>query len=943
MSNPIRRYVLLALGLLTAAFVMSAQNSIRVQAPNVVAVDEQFNLTFIIEGEKELSSFSWEEGSDFQLVWGPQKGRSTSTSLVNGKLTHSSQSTYTYILIAKKAGNLTIPSATARIGGHTVSSNAAVIEVVEGGSQSSSGRGGGRQDEAATGEIARDDLFLRFSVSRTNVVVGEPVTATLKLYQRVNIAGFENARFPKFTGFWSQETFAPQQIEFKRETLDGVIYETALLRSYTLIPQQVGKLDIEPSELVCLVNVRAPRSTTNSIFDSFFDEGYRTIRKRVVSSGTTINVSRLPSGAPESFCGGVGSFSITGALSRNELKTHDAASLVLTVSGKGNISLLEAPKVNFPPDFDVYDVKTTDKTDRAGAHVSGSKVFEYPFIPRSHGEFVIAPVKYSYYDVNAGRYVTVSTDSLRVSVGKGAQTEGESPAVRAAAPVIGRKDVKNLGEDIRYISTSVPSLVKKGSFFVGSLLFWLLCALVIFLSAAFYLIYKSLEARRADVAGSKKRQASKMARKRLSRAGVYLKDNLYTAFYEELHRALLGFASDKLNMDSTDMTKENIAASLISSGVGESLASSFNELLDACEFARYAPNAGHEAMNSHYEAAVEVITSIDSNMKKRFMDKSAVSALCALFVLFTALSPSQALAQAQSQAQAQFLDSHQPMTQMSAQSQSPAQEPVQAQAQAESLDSHQDAADQDRILDKKGDKGPARIHALDVLWLQAADHYSNGRWDEAVSCWSAISDAGMESPELYCNLANAYFKKSEYAEAVLFYERSLKLDPSFKDARANLDFVAAFLQDRIESVPEFVLKTWFRNLCWSMSSTAWALLFLGLLLLTCTLVLVFLLSGSRAGRTWSFFGGIAALLFSVVSLSFSFWQKSDYEALDEAVVMVPVSSVKSAPGSESTKDLFVLHEGTKVLVLETVGESWNKIELPDGRQGWMRAGEMEFI
>ncbi|MCQ2142355.1 MAG: BatD family protein [Bacteroidales bacterium] len=873
-----KRYMLMALSMLFAPLMLLAQSSIKVQAPNVVAVDEQFNVTFIIEGEGSPSSFSWSEGDAFQLVWGPQKGTSTSITIVNGKRSKSTQSTYTYVLLPKKTGNLSIPVATAEVNGKTISSTPASIEVVSGGSSSSassSQQSSGSASSASTGEVSKDDLFLRFSLSRTNVVVGEPINATLKLYQRVNIAGFEDAKFPTFAGFWSQETFAPQQIDFKRENVDGKIYNTAVLRSYVLIPQQAGNLTIDPAELVCLVNVRAPHSTSNSIFDSFFEDEYRTIRKRVSSAGATVHVAKLPAGAPDSFGGGVGTFDITASLSKERLKAHDAASLTVTISGKGNVSLLEAPKVDFPSDFEVYDVKTSDNTDKSNGRISGSKTFEYPFIPRSHGDFVIPPVKYSYYDINAGRYVTASTDSLRVSVERGAASE-ENTTIHSAVPSANRKDVKSLGEDIRFIVTSTPSLSKKGSFFLGSALFWILTVLTLLSGVGFYFGFKGFEARRADVAGSKNRQASKMARKRLSRAGEYLKGNLHTAFYEELHRTLLGFVSDKLNMDSTDMSKENIASSLMASGVSESLATSFTDLLDACEFARYAPDSGHEAMNSHYETAVEVISSIDSSMKRKPSSHSAVSAICALFLLL-------------------------PATMNAAESRS------------------------------------------EELWQAGVESYSNSQWDDAISSWTAIEQEGLESAELYYNIGNAYFKKTDYAHSIIFYERALKLDPSYKDARANLEFVNSFVQDRIESVPEFVVKTWLRNLCWKASSGVWAGLFLVFLLATVALVVLFLLARGRSGRTWGFFGGIVSLLLAVLFLSLSLWEKSDYEAEDTAIVMVPVTSVKSAPGSESTKDLFVLHEGTKVEVLETVGTSWSKIELSDGRQGWIKANDIEII
>ena len=870
--------------MLAISLAASAQTSIKVQAPNVVAADEQFNITFIIEGENSPSDFSWSEGENFQLVWGPQKGTSTSISIVNGKRTKSSQFTYTYVLLPRKSGNFSIPEATATIKGETITSQHKNIEVVSGGSSShgsqssggSASQGGSSTQSAATGEIPQNDLFLKFSLSKTNVVVGEPLTATLKLYQRVNIAGFEDAKFPAFNGFWSQEVQAPTNIEFQRESYNNSIYETAVLRSWTLIPQQAGDISIEPAELVCLVNVRISSGRSNSIFDSFFQDDYRTIRKRVTSGAFKVHVSKLPAGAPASFGGGVGSFSMKSSMTKDSLRTHDAASLVITVSGKGNVSLLEAPKVVFPPDFEVYDVKVSENTEKSGGRTSGSKTFEYPFIPRSHGTFEIGPVEYSYYDISTGKYVTLSSERMVVKVARGNESEAAQGSGQVMSGTI-RKDVKSLGSDIRFITTKIPSLSRQGSFFVLSGMFWGLLALIIIATAAAYLLLKKNAERRADVVGRRNRGATKMAQKRLSLASDYLKNNLHTAFYEELHKALLGFVSDKLNIDMAGLSKDNIASSLVSSGVSEGLASEFTGLLDACEFARYAPDSGHDAMSAHYDTAVNVISLIDSSMKK----KSSTPANAVMTVL-AALLLIPAGASASSQA------------------------------------------------------------GTDSLWSRAAEAYADEDWETAVSAWSAIDAEGLESPELYYNIGNAYFKASDYAHAILYYERALKLDPSYSDARFNLEFANEFIQDRIESVPEFFIKTWIRKMDYLLSSDAWAGMFFLFLAIAAAGMLLFLLAGTSGKRRLGFFGFIAAAVFAILCLAFSISQKADYARADSAIITTPVTSAKSSPGENSGKDLFILHEGTKVKLMDSVG-GWYNIELSDGRQGWIESSAFEII
>lgn len=866
------RKLLLTIVSLSIAIAAFAQTRIRVEAPNVVAADEQFNVTFIIEGEDNPTDFQWSPGSDFQVLWGPQSGRSTSVQIMNGKRTKSVQSTYTYVLRPSGTGKFTLDPATAKVKGKEISSEPYSIQVAASGAASSS-----RQPQQSSGQASQrqqnvgvqdGDIFLKMDLSRNKVVVGEPVIATLKLYQRVNIAGFENVTFPSFNGFWSQEIEAPTNIEFTREVYDGQIYNSALLRKFILIPQQQGQVKIDPAEMVCLVNIRVSAGGT-SIFDGFFDD-YRTIRKKVSTAPATVSVSPLPSGAPASFAGGVGTFEISAKLSRDTLKAHEAASLLVTVSGKGNITLLEAPKVSFPPDMEVYDTKVSDRVDKNG--LSGSKYYEFPFIPRSHGDFVIEPVKYSYYDVNQGRYVTLETPALPLHVER--SNESDAGGIVVSGP--SQKDVRTLGSDIRFISTKAPGLGESGKFFVGSPLFIVLVVLIIVVAVACWFVFRKMAARRADVVGMKNRKATKMALKRLHLANTFLKQNLYTAFYEELHKALLGFVSDKMNMPVAELSRDRMTDALKEGNVDEKYIETFIGILDACEFARYAPDAGHEAMAAHYESAVDVISAIDSNMKAK---KTAVKSSALALLLLACL-------------------------------------PFAAQAQEDAY--------------------------VDSLWNEANTAYVEGRWSDAAAGYERISGMGLESAPLYCNTGDAFFKEGNVPMAILYYERALKLDPSYEDARYNLDMLKMMIQDRIDPVPEFILKVWARKMCYMMDSDSWAWCFLVLLAATLALVLLFLLAPGSGGRRAGFFTGIVTLLLAVSALSFSIWQKRDYMSADEAIVMRPVTSVKSSPSSESSMDLFILHEGTKVTIVDSVGD-WSNIELVDGRQGWIPSADMEII
>ncbi|MBP5636401.1 MAG: BatD family protein [Bacteroidales bacterium] len=868
-----KRTIISALLAAAAAISALAQTRIDVQAPNMVEEGKAFNVVFVVEGEHSPSDFRWSAPEGIDVQWGPQKGTSTSVSIVNGHTSKSSKTTMTYVLVASRTGTFQMGKATAKVSGNTISSKNFMIEVVASGASTSSSSGGHAQ-QGGGGSSAQSspakEVFITLSLSKKSVVVGEPVTATLKLYRTVDIAGFEDVSFPKFNGFWSQEVVAPTNIDFHQEQVSGHVYDAALLRQWVLIPQKAGDLAIDPAELVCLVSQVTRRAPTGTIFDQFNDTQYVTVRRKLSTSAQTIHVSALPAGAPASFSGGVGKFSIKASVSKDSLRTHDAASIMVTVSGKGNVSLLEAPALTLPPDFEAYDVKSSSDTDRSGT--SGSRTFEYPFIPRSSGHFVLPPVQYSYFDPDSRKYVTVSTDSLRIDV---ARTQGVSQTGQGSSGgtlTVDRQGVKNLGEDIRFIRPRT-TLDEPRPFFMGSAPYWAIAAVLLAISAALYFAFRKVALMRADVEGSRKRKATGMALRRLREAGDFLKKDLYTAFYESLHRSLLGFVSDKLSMDMASQTKENIEHALTERGVKADVASRFTALLDACEFARYAPNAGHEAMDSHYHEALDTITLIDSSMKKP-APKAAVSALALLLLLVPAM--------------------------------------------------HLNAQ-------------PA-----DSLWNKGVEAYTQGDYEAASASWNAIAESGMESVELYYNLGNACFKDGNLARAILWWERARKLDPSDKDVRHNLEFARLQTQDRIDSVPEFFLRTWLRKASFAMRSNVWAALSLVLFALALAMLLLFLLGSRTAIRRTGFFTAIAAFLLSLACLGFASVQKKDALRHDSAVVMLPVASVKSAPSEDSATSLFVLHEGTTVKIVDTV-QGYTLVELSDGRQGWISTKAIEVI
>ena len=875
--------------ILTLMFLLSAltgaAQTLKVEGPGVVAADETFRIVFTADGR--MSDFEWPGTDDFDVVWGPQKGSMSSTSIVNGKRTSTHQETVTYLLQPRKTGTFTLPGATASVDKNSVSSSTLKIEVVAAGGQTqtqtqpqgnSSGSQSGQQtqperrennDPAVTGTVSNQDIFLRLTLNKTNVVKGEPITATLKLYTRTDIAGFEDIKFPTFNGFWSKETVTVNNLEFNRENVNGTIYNAALVRQYALIPQQSGTLTIDPAEMVCQLRVRTSSGSPLSIFDDFFDQ-YQTIRKRISTPSIQVKVRDLPAGAPASFAGGVGDFKVSAKMSKEGIKSNEAASLIVTISGNGNLSMLEAPKVDFPPDFEVYDLKSTDKTSASGT--SGSKTFEFPFIPRSHGDFVIPSIEYTYYDNAHGKYVTTSTGDIPVSVEKGEEIAGGGVAVAGS----NRQSVRSLSEDIRYIALGDGHLRKKDRFFAGSPLFY---ALMLAIFLAVFIVDRLLRfsrARRADVAGSKNRRANRMARARLKSAESYLKQGLGGAYYEELHKALTGYVSDKLMIPAADLSKDSISEKLRERGVRDESIAALTGLIDQCEFARYAPESEQRQMENEYNEALNVISDIESQLKnpKAASGKKVAGATLLVLLLSLAL-------------------------------------PAAAQEDVSSL------------------------------WEKAGEAFAAGKWQNALNCYQMIEGEGLVSDDLYYNIGNTFLKLQDNAHAILYYERALKLNPSHADAAHNLEIVRQMTLDKIDEVPDFILVSWFHNLRQGLSANAWAWITLGLLLLAGILLTVFRSGAPRSLRKVSFILSCIVLVLAIFTFIFSLQQKRAVTRQDSAIVTAPVCSVKSSP-AEGGKTVFVLHEGTKVRLLDDVGD-WARIEIADGRQGWAQGSTFEII
>ena len=626
MKNGLLRLALIV-SLVLGASGIWAQNSFKVEAPNVVGEGERFLVKFVANGE--VSNFNPPSFAGADVIAGPTTSTSWSSTIINGKRSSSYTKTYTYVLEASDQETVTVSSASAEIEGTVYTTKSLSIEVVKGSSSQSSATQGQNQQQASGQPSAassqpqnrsqdydddpgitygKADLFLRLSLNKTKVFKGEPITAVLKIYTRSNIVGFDDIKWPVFNGFWSEETEAPQNLNFVREKVGNQIYNSAVIRRYMLMPQKSGALTIDPAEMVCQVEV-ASRPRGRSILDDFFDMvDHNYVKKRLSTGKITVNVSEIPSGAPSTFGGGVGKLNMTARLTKDSLNANEAASLIIELSGSGNLNLIQNPTVVFPSDFERYDAKSSNSFSNSAEGYTGKKTIEYPFIPRGEGVYEIPPIHYSYFDLGQRQYRTLTTDTITVKVGKGTSQNTGGMYIPQT-----QKTVNNLGEDIRYIKTSMPSM-KGENFLVFNWIYYVIAAV---LAGLFFLVTKLMKDRialRKDVVRSRNRRANKVARQRLRQAQAFLSQNKVQEFYEELHKAILGYTADKLSIQRSDLQRDIIQETLLSRNVPQEDVNSLIALLDDCEMVRYSPEGAAGAMDAQYRKAAELISGFENKL-----------------------------------------------------------------------------------------------------------------------------------------------------------------------------------------------------------------------------------------------------------------------------------------------------------------------------------------
>ncbi|MDO4754726.1 MAG: BatD family protein [Parabacteroides sp.] len=607
-----RKLVFLFVLLATFGGVIKATDvTFKASAPEAVVMGETFRLSYTVNAEgKDLRV---PELPDFEVLIGPSTSTSMSTQVINGKMTTETAVTFTYILQPKKEGTFNIAPATIKVKGGNYTSNALVVKVLPPDKAEDAAQQNG--ERATSTAVGKEDLFVGVNLSKKNVFEQEGFLVTYKLYanpRKANVVGINQLKLPEFEGFLTQEIELPQNRQLVLENYNGKNYGTFIIKQAVLYPQRSGKITIPSGSLDVAMRVQMAASRPRSVFDFFEGGGYVDVNKSIPISPVTVNVKNLPSGKPSSFSGAVGSFTMRSSISSNSVKADEAVTIKVAVSGNGNIKLVKNPEVVFPNDFDVYDpkVETNIKTTTAGS--SGTKSIEYMAIPRFGGDFEIPAIEFSYFDTKSGSYKTLKSEAYKLHVEQG--------EVTATAPVVSnfsnKESVKYLGKDIRYLKVKNIRFVSNNELFFGSFMYAMCYLLPLILFVVFFMIYRKQVKENSDLALVRTKKANKMAVRRLKNAGKLMKENQKEAFYEEVLRALWGYLSDKLSIPQANLTKDNVEAELATYGVDEALIREFMDILNTCEFARYAPAQTSDAMDKLYEQTVDAIGKMENTIKK---------------------------------------------------------------------------------------------------------------------------------------------------------------------------------------------------------------------------------------------------------------------------------------------------------------------------------------
>lgn len=603
MENKIFNLILL----LVISSFLKANDEVKLtaSAPATVIMGKPFQITYTANAK--VSDFKAPAITNFDILAGPFKSESYSSQIVNGNMSSSVSISFTYTLQAQKTGTFTIPSAGITANGNKYTSNGLSIKVLPADDNSESSS----SSSSAATTISSKNLFIRPVLSRSSVYEQEAVTLSYKLYTTYDIVQFGNKVMPDFNGFLKQEFEQTGNTQLDYENYNGKNYLTATVYQVILYPQSSGEITIDKATFEAIIRVQS-RQPVRSIFDDFF-ESYTNVARSIDVPPLKIQVKALPAGKPVPFSGVVGQFSISSSLSSEQVKVNEAVTMKINISGSGNMKLLKNPDIHFPEALEVYDPKVSNSFKTASAGLTGTKSVEIMFIPRHAGTFEIPSWELNYFDSKDQKYRTLRTPVYSLQVLKSDGTVDEQVFV---SNYTNKEDIKQIGNDIRYIFTGPVKFAKSETYVLSNILSWLFFILPLLIAFTLYLLFRKHVKDNADMEMVKNRKANRIAVKRLKYAQKMLKAGNKDLFYEEVMKAIWSYLSDKLIIPVAAINKDIITLVLAEKGVNENLIIKLTNILNTCEFARFAPGSGQQEMGNLYEETIQVISDIEGLIKK---------------------------------------------------------------------------------------------------------------------------------------------------------------------------------------------------------------------------------------------------------------------------------------------------------------------------------------
>lgn len=541
-----------------------------------------------------------------KVMYFERTGQSSRFTSVNGKTSQSFSYTYTLTLRAQTEGQYSFGPVT--VGG--VKSNAVNYSIGAAASNQPQVQQGGAQGSAqdrhdsSTGPkfIGKGDgnLFMKANISHSSAYEQEALVYTVKLYTTYDAVKFIGATAaPKFEGFVVEES-KDVSTSLSYETVNGKTYATAIIARYIIFPQMEGQLNVLGNTYTVSVDER------EYYHDPFWGNlsVAKPLQLNVSPNDLTVNVKGLPKPVPANFSGGVGDFKISSSLPSQNFMSNQAASIVYTVTGTGNLKYVKLPDLNalYPPELEVYSPTPDVKANVGSTNVSGTARFDYSFMPLESGTYDIPSVTLVYFNPTTGKYEESTAKGYTVNVGKGtgsekSQTKGKLAFNPDLLPVKGG------------LSKSHTPYVEK----FGYWLFFILPVLILLGVVSYYRAYLKAN---ADYLAVKSRKASKMAKMRLKKAAACMRRKDQDNFYDEMLSAIWGYLGDKLKMPVSELSRQNVSETLIAHGINDDNINGVIALLDECEFAKYAPTAAKADMKSVYDEGVDVINNLEDAFKK---------------------------------------------------------------------------------------------------------------------------------------------------------------------------------------------------------------------------------------------------------------------------------------------------------------------------------------